>query len=71
MNDSNDKNNNIYIQNRFSNQMKSLVTYPILRINVNGDLQSWLDDESIITEATLPENFRRIISGPRHSYQKD
>ena len=36
-----------------------------LRINnINEDLQSWLDDENMIIEATLPENFRCIISGP-------
>ena len=33
-------------------------------ININEDLQSWLNDDNIITEATLPENFRCIISGP-------
>ena len=35
-----------------------------ISININEDLQSWLNDDSIITEATLPENFRCIISGP-------
>ena len=29
-----------------------------ISININEDLQSWLNDDSIITEATLPENFR-------------
>ena len=33
-------------------------------ININEDLQSWLNDDNIITEATLPEDFRCIISGP-------
>ena len=28
-------------------------------------MQSWLNDDDIITEATLPENFRCITSGPR------
>ena len=32
-------------------------------INTN-DLQSWLNDDDIITEATFPNNFRCIISGP-------
>ena len=32
-------------------------------ISINEDLQSWLNDD-IITEATLPENFRCLISGP-------
>ena len=31
---------------------------------INEDLQSWLNDDNIITEATLPENFRFIISCP-------
>ena len=35
-----------------------------ISININEDLQSWLNDDKIITEATLPENFRCIISGP-------
>ena len=35
-----------------------------IAININEDLQSWLNDDKMITEATLPENFRCIISGP-------
>ena len=35
-----------------------------ISININEDLQSWRYDDNIITEATLPENFRCIISGP-------
>ena len=35
-----------------------------ISININEDLQSWLNDDNIITEATLPENSRCIISGP-------
>ena len=35
-----------------------------ISVNINEDLQSWLNDDNIITEATLPENFRCIISGP-------
>ena len=35
-----------------------------ISININEDLQSWLNDDNIITEATLPENLRCIISGP-------
>ena len=36
-----------------------------ISININEDLQSWLkDDDDIITEATFPDNFRCIISGP-------
>ena len=35
-----------------------------ISININNDLQSWLNDDDIITEATFPDNFRSIISGP-------
>ena len=35
-----------------------------ISININEDLQSWLNDDNIITAATLPENLRCIISGP-------
>ena len=37
---------------------------PASQINTNEDLQSWLNDDDIITEATFPDNFRCIISGP-------
>ena len=36
-----------------------------ISVNINDDLQSWLNDDDIITEAELPDNFRYIISGPR------
>ena len=36
----------------------------IISVNINEDLQSWLKVDNIITEATLPENFRCLISGP-------
>ena len=35
-----------------------------ISININDDLQSWLNDDDIITEATFPDNFRCMISGP-------
>ena len=35
-----------------------------IAININNDLQSWLNDDDIITEAEFPDNFRCIISGP-------
>ena len=35
-----------------------------ISININDDLQSWINDDDIITEATFPDNFRCIISGP-------
>ena len=33
-------------------------------ININEDLQSWLNDDDIITEAEFPDNIRCIISSP-------
>ena len=33
-------------------------------ININEDLQSWLNDDDIITDAEFPDNFRCIKSGP-------
>ena len=42
---------------------KECLSYNI-SVNINEDLQSWLNDDNIITEATFPENFRCIISGP-------
>ena len=42
------------------------------QINVNGSLQSWLDDDNIIVNAILTESFRCVIDGPsefgKHSY---
>ena len=35
-----------------------------ISVNINEDLRSWLNDDDIITEATFPDNFRCIISGP-------
>ena len=35
-----------------------------IAINTNNDLQPWLNDDDIITEAEFPDNFRCIISGP-------
>ena len=37
---------------------------PASQININEDLQSWLNDDDIITESAFPDNFRCIISGP-------
>ena len=34
-----------------------------ISVNINEDLQSWLNDDDIITEAAFPDNFRCIISG--------
>ena len=46
-----------------NHERSSFASSPI-SVNINEDLKSWLDDDNIITEATLPENFRYIISGP-------
>ena len=35
-----------------------------ISVNINDDLQSWLNDDDIITEAEFPDNFKCIISGP-------
>ena len=35
-----------------------------ISVNINNNLQSWLNDDDIITEAEFPDNFRCIISGP-------
>ena len=35
-----------------------------ISININDDLQSWVNDDDIFTEAEFPDNFRCIISGP-------
>ena len=35
-----------------------------ITVNINEDLQSWLNDDNTIIEATFPDNFRCIISGP-------
>ena len=35
-----------------------------ISVNINEDLESWLNDDNIITEATFPDNFKCIISGP-------
>ena len=35
-----------------------------ISVNINEDLQSWLNDDKIIAEAAFPDNFRCIISGP-------
>ena len=35
-----------------------------ISVNINDDLQSWLNDDDIFTEAEFPDNFRCIISGP-------
>ena len=35
-----------------------------ISVNIKEDLQSWLNDDNIITEAAFPDNLRCIISGP-------
>ena len=57
----------LYI-NLMKNMVKRGKPSPIkpntISININEDLQSWLKDDNIITEATLPEDIRCIIPGP-------
>ena len=36
----------------------------VSQIDVNGSLQSWLDDDNIIVNASIPESFRCVIAGP-------
>ena len=46
-----------------NHERSSFANSPI-SININDDLYSWLNDDDIITEATFPDDFRCIISGP-------
>ena len=36
----------------------------IISIDINKDLESWLEDEDIFVDAIFPDSFRCIISGP-------
>ena len=54
----------IYNQGDISPPRNYIIQSKPIAININEDLQSWLNDDNIITEATLPESFRCIISGP-------
>ena len=47
--------------------LRSLYHSNNISVNINEDLQSWLNDDNIIREATHPENFRCIISGSSES----
>ena len=46
-----------------NHERSSFANSPI-SVNINDDLYSWLNNDDIITEATFPDNFRCIISGP-------
>ena len=66
----NDRDNFIYLfgekhQRYQPNHKECLINN--ISLNINEDLQSWLNDDNMITDATLPENFRCIISVPRES----
>ena len=50
------------ISNSPTNNIREAVS-PI-SVNINDDLDLWLNDDDIITEAAFPDNFRCIISGP-------
>ena len=57
-------NTQISRQHAFSN---ILLDSNNISVNINYDLQSWLNDDDIITEVTFPNNFRCLISGPSES----
>ena len=76
-NDNNDDDNFIYLfdekhqrsksnSNSNSNSISNSPTNKI-SVKVNEDLQSWLNDDNIITEAAFADNSRCIISGPSES----
>ena len=58
------------LQSRFPDKVdispprSNIIQTSPIAININNDLQSWLNDDDIITEAEFPDNFRCIISGP-------
>ena len=62
----NDRDNFIYLFGEKHQKGKPNNNSPTntISITINDDLQSWLNDDDIITEATFPDNFRCIISGP-------
>ena len=71
--DNNDNNNFIYLTDEKHQRGKPNSFSDIsntFSIIINEDLQSRLNDDNITTEATLPENFRCIISGPRECGKK-
>ena len=51
-------------QSRLVNHERISFANSPISVNINDDLQSWLNDDDIITEAAFPDNFRCIISGP-------
>ena len=51
-------------QGNISPPINNIIQTNPIAINKNDDLYSWLNDDDIITEATFPDNFRCIISGP-------
>ena len=58
------------LQSRFPDKVdispprSNIIQTSPIAININNDLQSWLNDDDIITEAEFPDNFRCIVSGP-------
>ena len=53
-----------YQKSKSNRNSNSNSTTNNISVNINDDLQSWLNDDDIITEAEFPDNFRCIISGP-------
>ena len=62
----NDKDNSIYLLDEKHQKGKPNNNTPTsdISVNINDDLQSWLNDDDIITEAEFPDSFRCIISDP-------
>ena len=54
-----------YLQRRYTNPRRGFTDEEIkISININGDLQSWSDDDDFLVNVIFPENFRCIKSGP-------
>ena len=69
----NDKDNFIYLfdgKHQCGKRNNKECLSNIISVYINKDLQSWLNDDNIITEAAFPDNFRCIISGPSECGKK-
>ena len=57
-----------YTNGEFALQMaghdQNSIGEPRFEIKVNDSLQSWLDDDNVIFNASFPESFKCVISGP-------
>ena len=56
----------IYLLTEIPPEVKPLASSRVspLQIDVNGNLQSWLDDDNIIVNVIFPESFICVIAGP-------